>query len=388
MNYMKRVQLLLLCAVLLSALVGCSQAQETVLEPSTTQEVEITTSVATEEEDIAQETVEVAVEETVEEAVEATVEETVEAAVEEEIQVEIVEVAQEVVVESEEMLDIDLSVVPLAAEPAVSTILMPVASGTVVYANTKAAIDASNTADGYVMIRSVESTTAKLKVIVSGPSGTAYYYNLTNDGSYEVFPLSDGSGTYQIQVCKNVTGTSYAVSQSATVSVSLADEFAPFLLPNQYVNYTSNSNVVSVAAQLVAGKTTEVEKIQAVYNYVVSNLTYDSARAASVTSGYLPDLDSVLAEKKGICFDYAALMTAMLRSQGIPCKLVVGYAGTSYHAWINAYSTTDGWMDSVIYFDGTTWKLMDPTFASSANSSASIMAYIGDGTNYTEKYLY
>ena len=25
--------------------------------------------------------------------------------------------------------------------------------------------------------------------------------------------------------------------------------------------------------------------------------------------------------KKGICFDYAALMTGMLRSQGIPCKL-------------------------------------------------------------------
>ena len=30
-------------------------------------------------------------------------------------------------------------------------------------------------------------------------------------------------------------------------------------------------------------------------------------------------------------------MTAMLRSQNIPCKLVVGCAGTTYHAWIDVY---------------------------------------------------
>jgi hypothetical protein len=31
---------------------------------------------------------------------------------------------------------------------------------------------------------------------------------------------------------------------------------------------------------------------------------------------------------------------------------------------------------------------MDPTFASSGNQSESIMKYIGDGSNYTVKYLY
>ncbi len=292
------------------------------------------------------------------------------------------------VVESEAMLDIDLGVIPLSGEPALVTVLMPVASGVTVYENARAVIDASNIADGYVMVKTLEEATARYKVVVTGPSGTAYYYDLDSAGDYEVYPLSDGNGTYQVQVCKNVTGTSYAISQSATLSVTLKDEFAPFLLPNQYVNYTAQSNTVAVAAQLVAGKETELEKIQAVYTYVVENLHYDQERAATVTSGYLPELDSVLAEGKGICFDYAALMTAMLRSQGVPCKLVVGYAGSAYHAWINTYSDSEGWMDSVIYFDGTSWKLMDPTFASTSNSDASVMAYIGDGGNYTEKYLY
>lgn len=31
---------------------------------------------------------------------------------------------------------------------------------------------------------------------------------------------------------------------------------------------------------------------------------------------------------------------------------------------------------------------MDPTFASSANSSKEILAYISNGDNYTQKYVY
>ncbi len=131
-----------------------------------------------------------------------------------------------------------------------------------------------------------------------------------------------------------------------------------------------------------------LQKVEKIYDYVVANLTYDKAKASSVQSGYLPVLDSVLASKKGICFDYAALMTGMLRSQGVPCKLVVGYAGTVYHAWINVWTEETGWIDGVIYFDGTAWQRMDPTFASSGGGSDAIMQYIGDGKNYTQKYVY
>lgn len=62
----------------------------------------------------------------------------------------------------------------------------------------------------------------------------------------------------------------------------------------------------------------------------MKTLTYDKKKAQTVQSGYLPNVDQVLASKTGICFDYAALMTAMLRSQGIPTKLVVGYTGNVY----------------------------------------------------------
>ena len=95
--------------------------------------------------------------------------------------------------------------------------------------------------------------------------------------------------------------------------------------------------------------------------------------AKTVTSGYLPNVDTILQSKKGICFDYAAVMATMLRTQGIPTKLVVGYAGSAYHAWVSVYINEIGWIDNIFYFDGKSWVRMDPTFASSGNSSASIM---------------
>jgi len=284
--------------------------------------------------------------------------------------------------------DIAEEAVALAAAPAVDTALMPVASGTLVQKTSDAEIDYSNTADGYVMVRYITSTSQRLKVQVKGPSGTVYTYDLGVSASWTTFPLSDGNGSYQVTVYKNISGTKYATVTSASFSASMANEFAPFLRPNQYVNYENAPKTVAKAAALTKGISDPLAKVKAVYDFVVSTLTYDKTKAENVKSGYLPVLDTVLAQKKGICFDYAALMTAMLRSQNVPCKLVVGYAGTAYHAWISVYSEKDGWVDGAIYFDGNTWKRMDPTFASSGKKSSSIMKYIGDGSHYTAKYLY
>ena len=80
-------------------------------------------------------------------------------------------------------------------------------------------------------------------------------------------------------------------------------------------------------------------------------------------------------------------MTAMLRSQNVPCKLVVGYAGANYHSWISVWTEENGWIDGAIFFDGHTWKRMDPTFASSGEGDPEIMDFIENG-EYRALYLY
>jgi len=270
-----------------------------------------------------------------------------------------------------------------AAMPAAVT---AVASGVLVKETADAVIDYSNTKDGYVMVQYKTASKVRLKAIVKGPS-TTYTYNLTPQ-QWAAFPLSDGNGKYQIAVYKNVSGSKYAAVLALSVDVTLTDEFAPFLHSNQYVDFDAAPETVAKAAELMAAVTDPLKKVEIVYDYVVKGMTYDKELAASVKSGYLPVLDQVLEKKSGICFDYAAMMTGMLRSQGVPCKLVVGYAGKAYHAWISVWSEESGWVDGAVWFDGHAWQRMDPTFASSGKQSQSIMAYIGDGENYSAKYFY
>ncbi len=260
------------------------------------------------------------------------------------------------------------------------------APGVLVKSCDAAVIDYSNTADGYVMICHTQKTTKRLKVQLKGPK-TTYTYNLTPE-KWTAFPLSDENGSYKITVLQNTTGTKYATVLSLNTEVALKDEFAPFLHSNQFVDFDSAPKTVSKAIALTKGISDPLKKVEKVYDFVVKNLSYDKKLAETVQTGYLPDLDKVLANKKGICFDYAALMTGMLRSQGVPTKLVVGYAGEVYHAWISVWSQSEGWIDAAIYFDGVSWKRMDPTFASSGGGGDDVMNYIGNGNNYSPKYFY
>jgi len=234
-------------------------------------------------------------------------------------------------------------------------------------------------------VKYTADTDRRLKARVMCTS--TYTYNI-QPGKWEVFPLSEGDGLYTISVYENAYDSKYALMLSTQCEVSLRDEFAPFLHSNQYVDYSSAPDTLAMAEELTRDMEDELEMVEAVYNFTIENISYDGELAAVVKSGYLPELDAVLASGKGICFDYAALMTGMLRSRGVPCKLVVGYAGSVYHAWISVWTSGEGWIDGLIFFDGSSWHRMDPTFASGDDSSEDIMQYIGDGSNYVEKYIY
>ncbi|MFT4006821.1 MAG: transglutaminase-like domain-containing protein [Lacrimispora sp.] len=295
--------------------------------------------------------------------------------------------AAEESIEWKTVVSIENQAVPLYSKPAGSAVKVPQAPGTVTFVNGAVNLDASNANHGYVMVQYTGSA-SKIKVQVIKSGGETYNYDLNARSSYEVFPLTEGNGKYTIRVLEQVQGTQYAVKSSNDINVALADQFEPFLYPNQYVNFSAGSEVVKKGAEVAAPAADALGVETNEYNYVVGNFTYDTALANSVQAGYLPNVDQVLAKKSGICFDYAAVMTAMLRSQNIPTKLVVGYTGSLYHAWVNVYIDGQGWVDNIIYFDGTDWKLMDPTFASSGGNDPTIKEYIQNSSNYKAKYTY
>lgn len=264
-----------------------------------------------------------------------------------------------------------------------SVILIPEASGITVHSCEVASIDVSNSTEGYLMAN-YTGTVEKVKLQITGPDKVTYTYDLHGNG-YETFPLTAGDGTYTVGVYENISDTNYSVAFSADINVSITNSFGPYLYPNQYVNFNENSLPIAKAVDLAYPANSDLEVVEQVYNYIIENFTYDYDKAASVVSGYLPAVDEVYNANSGICFDYAAVMATMLRSQGIPTRLEVGYMGEQYHAWISIYIEDIGWINGVIEFNGTAWNLLDPTNASVSKEPRN---FLSENSKYTTKYVY
>ncbi len=268
-----------------------------------------------------------------------------------------------------------------------------------IYTGNKSRIDATNKDKGYIRISYLNATSKGLKVKIikmeNGKEDGNYVYDLNNKAQYETYPLQMGNGNYTIKVLENVSGNSYAVVQTQSLTVKLSNANAPYTVPTQLINYTSSSKAVSKAAELCKGKSSDLEKVKAIYQYVVQNISYDKQKAADVTAGklngYVPNVDTILSSKKGICFDYSSLMGAMLRSQGIPTKLIMGYVAPNnvYHAWNEVYINNVGWVkiNSSVYFNGKAYSRMDSTFAA-GNTSGSRTDFIANNKNYAKKSEY
>lgn len=260
------------------------------------------------------------------------------------------------------------------------------APGTLTEGNEYAIVDYSNASEGYIMVNYLGSC-SKVKLQITGPNKITYNYDITN--GFAAFPLTSGDGVYEIGVCENIEGTRYSLAFKTTLTFTGISEFGPYLYPNQYVFFNKDCKVIAKGTNLAAYCNNDLEVVTSVYNYIIKNISYDYDKANNVKSGYISNVDEILEKGTGICLDYSAVMTSMLRSQSIPTRLEVGYVGVDmlYHAWISVYIKEIGWINGIIQFNGNEWSLMDPTFGAST-SDKSLKEYIGDGTNYSTKFVY
>lgn len=266
-----------------------------------------------------------------------------------------------------------------------SDFVVPKTPGDKVLGNRYVKIDASNTKNGYICIK-YKGDSKKVKLQMKC-DGNTYTYDLHKKKGYMVFPFSCGDGKYKVEIYENISGNQYAQVCAETVDVKLKDENKPFLYPNNYVDYDRDDKVVDLAYKVTENSKTQLQVVRDVYQYVTGNIDYDYDLAETVEPGYIPDLDTTIDTKKGICFDYSSLMSAMLRIRNIPTKLVVGYSGDVYHAWISVYISDVGWVENVIEFDGTEWTFMDPTYGASGGSDAEDY-YVNNQDKYHALYFY
>ena len=248
-----------------------------------------------------------------------------------------------------------------------------------------AEIDLTNLTKGYVTVGCNSPRKAKFQVKYGEQE---YNYDVYSNGTYEVFPLGMGNGNYRFTVFLWLENNTYEYFLVSEQWVEIESEFSPFIVPNQNVNYNADSICTALSYEILQNCMTDAECVAEIYYWVERNISYDQPKADNLAAlvAYRPDLDEIVRDKKGICYDYAALVAAMLRINGIPCILVKGDVrmpdGRSlYHAWNMIWLENVGWVAVQMPSTPEEWMMIDLTFARAMGSS--VQEYL-QGNNYTQ----
>ena len=205
--------------------------------------------------------------------------------------------------------------------------------GMVVLSDNQLVLDASHLDQGYVLARVAQQTNKRLKLRVA-KGKTTLDYDLVGDGNNVVIPLQLGSGKYDFSLYINASGKKYSAGGKMSLDAQLVSEDVCFLYPNQYVNYTPYTQAVLKAQELCTGLSSPQEIYNTVMGFMETEFSYDFVRAKKIKAAELPAIDACFEARAGICQDLSAVMSCMLRTQGVPCKLMIGYADKYYHSWI------------------------------------------------------
>lgn len=197
-------------------------------------------------------------------------------------------------------------------------------------------IDIAYVSQGIVRIN--YESDKKIKIIVKN-NEKHYTYNLTADGRVETFPLQLGGGQYTVGAYENTTGSKYKKLISKTFQLGDINEEIIYLNAVQNVNWNEEDEAIKLAKVLTENDITNMEKIVSVHTYIINNFSYDVDKIQKLAYNYIPEVDQVLQDKSGICYDFSTLYGAMLRSVGVPTKLVTGHSlnAIGYHSWNEVY---------------------------------------------------
>lgn len=169
-----------------------------------------------------------------------------------------------------------------------------------------------------------------------------------------------------------------------TVSASLAepskdalrgaDPKAEDLPPIYSADDQVDPRIAALSEQLTASKDNNFDKATEIWRYFTAEngFTYDTQTAEAADSDALADF--VLNGKRGFCEQFASAMAVMLRSQGIPSRVAVGFTTGYTTADYRAITSQDAHAWVEVYFGDYGWVSFDPT-------------PLSDGRGYVPPYL-
>jgi hypothetical protein len=122
-----------------------------------------------------------------------------------------------------------------------------------------------------------------------------------------------------------------------------------------------SARVLDLARSLTAGAATPYDQAVALRDYLLT-IPYDFYPPPHPPGSETVD-NFLFVDRRGVCEAFATSLTVMLRSLGVPARLVAGYGAGDYNSLSGYYtvrsSDAHAWVEA--YFPGYGWVPFDPT---------------------------
>jgi transglutaminase-like putative cysteine protease len=154
------------------------------------------------------------------------------------------------------------------------------------------------------------------------------------------------------------------ISTADVESLQQASTAYPIWVTDTYLQLSDEltPETLALAEQLTAGFDNPYDKATAVQDYLRTNITYNDQIEAPPPN-VEPIHYTLFESQEAYCTYYASAMAMMLRSQGIPTRIVNGYAQGAFDEETNSYrvraSNAHSWVE--VYFPGYGWIQFEPT---------------------------
>jgi len=188
-------------------------------------------------------------------------------------------------------------------------------------------------------------------------------------GNYGLLSMDNGDAVFDLDP-EHPIGRYEATSDIAQPSPNelrtAADDYPPEILLNYLQLPPVDGRVVSLAKEITASAENNYDKTASVERYLRTKFAYTLQLPRTVPRD--PVANFLFERKQGHCEYFAAAMAIMLRTLGIPSRVVNGFRTGEFNDLTSQYlvraSNAHSWLEA--YFPGYGWMSFDPTPAAPA----------------------
>ncbi len=186
-------------------------------------------------------------------------------------------------------------------------------------------------------------------------------------GDRFVFEMTDGTILAGVDLEPGTVYTVVSVRPSVTADLlRSADRLGeiPDAITRRYIQVPASTpeRVIDLARELTATQPTTFDKVRAIEEWMAANTSY-TLDIPPLAPGE-DTVDEYLFEtRQGFCEQIGTSLVVMLRSQGIPARLVVGFTPGERNPLTGLYEVRgrDAHSWAEVYFPGVGWQGFDPT---------------------------